>query len=265
MIERIVFISVLTLIIHAAETLSYSVRMAGIRTGKLAIALSLTGMIVLVSRTSNIAQGSITGKVIDFAKSHKEFDLAGNFRIILAAASLGTLLAIVLFPTFISLSGRMISHLEKAGSVPKMIKDVLRVDTMRNIPYHFRMPKWEMIQRLRAGGIPMRLVLINSLVTAIYTVGVLAALYATFLPGQYSVGASQSSGLINGAATILMTLLIDPQVALLTDKVLRKEAKLSSINNVFGSLMFSRFFGTILAQLIFIPAAYWIHTIVPFL
>jgi hypothetical protein len=38
-------------------------------------------------------------------------------------------------------------------------------------------------------------------------------------------------------ATILLTLLIDPQVALLTDKALRKEAKLSSIN-IFGSLMF---------------------------
>ncbi|MCY9670685.1 lipid II flippase Amj family protein [Paenibacillus alginolyticus] len=40
--------------------------MAGIRTGKLAIALSLTGMIVLVSRTSKIDQGTMTGKVIDF-------------------------------------------------------------------------------------------------------------------------------------------------------------------------------------------------------
>jgi hypothetical protein len=112
---------------------------------------------------------------------------------------------------------------------------------------------------------PRRLMLMNSMVTAIYTVGVLAALYASFLPGPYSIGASQSSGLINGIATILLTLLIDPQVALLTDKVLRKEAKLSSINRVFGSLMFSRLCGTLLAQLILLPAAYWIQWIVPFL
>ncbi|BFT72362.1 lipid II flippase Amj family protein [Paenibacillus sp. P36] len=265
MIERIVLISLLTLIIHSAETLSYAVRMAGIRSGKLAIALSLTGMIVLVSRTSNIAQGTMTGKVIDFAKSHLEFDLARNFRIILAAASLGTLIAIALFPTFVALSGRLISHLEKAGSIPKMVKDAFRVDVIRNAFYHIRIPKWEMIQRLRVGGFPRRLMLMNCLVTAIYTVGVLAALYATFLPGQYSIGASQSSGLINGVATILLTLLIDPQVALLTDKALRKEAKLSSINKVFGSLMFSRFCGTVLAQIIFIPAAYWIKWIVPYL
>ncbi|MBP1993041.1 lipid II flippase Amj family protein [Paenibacillus eucommiae] len=265
MVERIVLISLLTLIIHSAETLSYAVRMAGIRTGKLAIALSLTGMIVLVSRTSNIAQGTMTGKIVDFAKSHLEFNLAGNFRIILAAASLGTLLAIALFPTFVGLSGRMVSHLEKAGSIPKMIKHALRVSVIQNIFYHIRMPKWEMLQRLHAGGVPKRLMLMNCFVTAIYTVGVLAALYATFLPGPYSIGASQSSGLINGVATILLTILIDPQVALLTDKALRKEAKLSSINKVFGALMFSRFCGTLLAQVIFIPAAYWIKAIVPYL
>lgn len=265
LVERIVLISLLILIIHSAETLSYAVRMAGIRTGKLAIALSLTGMIVLISRTSNIAQGTMTGKVIDFAKSHLDFDLAGRFRIILAAASLGTLFAIALFPTFVALSARMISHLEIAGSIPKMIMNAFRVDIIRNALYHIRIPKWEMIQRLRAGGVPKRLMLMNCFVTAIYTVGVLAALYAAFLPGPYSIGASQSSGLINGVATILLTLLIDPQVALLTDKALRKEAKLTSINNVFGSLMLSRFCGTLLPQIIFLPAAYWIKWIVPHL
>ncbi|MBP1967118.1 lipid II flippase Amj family protein [Paenibacillus aceris] len=265
MIERIVLISLLTLIIHSAETLSYAVRIAGIRSGKLAIALSLTGMIVLISRTSNIAQGTMTGKVVDFAKNHLEFNLVGNFRIILAAASLGTLLAIALFPTFIALSGRMVSHMEKAESVPKMIRNVLRVDVIQHSFYHFRMPKWEMVQRLRAGGLPKRLMIMNCFVTAIYTVGVLAALYAAFLPGQYNIGASQSSGLINGVATILLTILIDPQVALLTDKALSKKAKLSSINKVFGALMFSRFCGTLLAQVILIPAAYWIKTIVPYL
>ncbi|WP_376768243.1 lipid II flippase family protein [Paenibacillus alginolyticus] len=33
----------------------------------------------------------------------------------------------------------------------------------------------------------------------------------------------------------------------------------------FGSLMLSRFCGTVLAQIIFIPAAYWIKWVVPYL
>ncbi|MBO7749052.1 lipid II flippase Amj family protein [Paenibacillus sp. MWE-103] len=265
MIERIILISSLTLIIHAAETLSYAVRMAGIRTGKLAIALSLTGMIVLVSRTSNIAQGTMTGKIVDLAKKHSGIHLIDYFRIILMAASIGTLLAIALFPSFVALSSRMVSHLEQAGSIPRMAKKLFRSNLLLNFFYYLRMPKWEMARRLRDNGMPKRFMLMNCCVTAIYTVGVLAALYASYLPGNFSTGASQASGLINGLATIMLTLLIDPHVALLTDKVLRKEAKLASINRVFGALMFSRFCGTLLAQIILLPAAYWIKSIVPYL
>nr|WP_312847073.1 DUF2837 family protein [Paenibacillus sp. SDF0028] len=58
------------MLIHLFETLSYAVRYAGVRTGRLAVALSLTGIIVLVSRTSNLLQGPMTGKIIDYAKQH---------------------------------------------------------------------------------------------------------------------------------------------------------------------------------------------------
>ncbi|QHW29655.1 DUF2837 family protein [Paenibacillus rhizovicinus] len=265
MIERMILISSLTLIIHAAETLSYAVRMAGIRTGKLAIALSLTGMIVLVSRTSNIAQGTMTGKIVDLARQQAGIHLIDSFRIILLAASIGTLIAIALYPSVVALSGRMVAHLEQAGSIPRMAKKLLGSRRILNFFYYLRMPKWEMARRILDNGLPKRFMLMNCGVTAIYTVGVLAALYASYLPGHYSTGASQASGLINGLATIMLTLLIDPHVALLTDKVLRREAKLTSINGVFGALMLSRLGGTLLAQLILLPAAYWIKSIVPFL
>ncbi|MFC4098116.1 lipid II flippase Amj family protein [Paenibacillus xanthanilyticus] len=265
MTERLIGIALLTLTIHAAETLSYAVRMAGIRTGKLAIALSLTGMIVLVARTSNIAQGTMTGKIVDFAKTHGDFDLAGSFRFIIGGASAGTLVAIALFPTFVQLSARLIAHLEKAGSVPGMARSLMRADAIRHSVHHIRRPRLAMVRRFRKGGYPLRLMLLNGFVTAIYTVGVLAALYASSLPGPYSIGISQSSGLINGLATILLTVLIDPHVALMTDRALRQEAALASVNQLYGALMLSRLGGTLLAQALFLPAAYWVQWAVPYL
>jgi len=101
-------------------------------------------------------------------------------------------------------------------------------------------------------------VVLNCLVTAIYTIGVLAALLASTLTQEYSMAASQSSGLINGVATILLTILIDPQIGLMTDKVLRGEKDVATLNKVFGLLMMSRLFGTILAQVLLVPAAHWI-------
>jgi len=67
-----------------------------------------------------------------------------------------------------------------------------------------------------------------------------------------------SSGLINGFATVIFTILVDPQVALLTDRALHGKSTPAEMSKVFGLLMISRFLGTLLAQLLFIPAAYWI-------
>ncbi|VTR38594.1 Protein of uncharacterised function (DUF2837) [Actinobacillus pleuropneumoniae] len=49
MIQSLIVVFVLTMIIHTAETLSYSARYAGVKLNKIAVALSLTGIIVLVS------------------------------------------------------------------------------------------------------------------------------------------------------------------------------------------------------------------------
>ncbi|MCU6340355.1 lipid II flippase Amj family protein, partial [Enterobacter quasiroggenkampii] len=97
---------------------------AGVRTGRLAVALSLTGIIVLVSRTSNLLQGPMTGKIIDYAKQHPEFDLEGQFRIVIGSSTVGTLLAMLFFPTAVLIATRVIRHMEVSGSIPKLISSV---------------------------------------------------------------------------------------------------------------------------------------------
>lgn len=265
MLEKTLFISLFTLIIHTADTLSYSVRLAGVRTRRLAVSMSLTGIILLVSRTSNIIQAPLTGALIDAAKKSIDFHLEFHFRLIIAASSFGTLLAMLLFPTFVSLAERVIAHLEIAGSIPNLLRSHLTIRKVKQVKQHVRWPKWEMLSRLRIGGIPKRLLLLNCMVTAIYTVGVLASLYASILVPELAMTAAMSSGLINGFATIIFILLVDPQVALLTDKAIDGRIKKSQVNKVFGLLMMSRFCGTLLAQFIFIPAAYWVAWITPFI
>ena len=121
-----------------------------------------------------------------------------------------------------------------------------------------------MLVSLRYMGIPKRLLLLNCVVTAIYTVGVLAALYAAYLNPAYSTAASQSSGLINGIATIILTIFVDPQMGMMTDKAMSNQAEKSKLGKIFGMFMISRFCGTLLAQFIFVPAAYWITWLIQF-
>lgn len=258
--RQLLIVFILTMIIHAAETLSYSIRLAGVRLNKIAVALSLTGIIVLVSRTANLVQAPLTAKFVDFARGNASFDLLGHLRWILLASSVGTLIAIALFPSFVSLFVRIIARLEVTGSIPKLISSVSIGQLMRTRHY-LRIPRFRFSQ-YRYLGISKTFILLNVVVTSFYTVGVLSSLYAAYMLPQYTTMASQASGIINGVATILLTIFIDPQLGLITDKALNHEEQRNQLGKIYVLLMTSRFFGTMLAQLVLIPGAYFIGFIV---
>ncbi|MFD0674900.1 lipid II flippase Amj family protein [Cohnella sp. GCM10027633] len=260
MTMTLITVFIMTMIIHTAETLSYSIRLAGVRLNKIAVALSLTGIIVLVARTANLIQAPLTAKFVDYAKNHDSFQLLNQLRIVILASSVGTLLAIALFPTFVRLFARVIAHFEIAGSIPKLISSV-SISQLKNSKRYMRLPRLKLSQ-YRYLGISKKFIIINILVTAFYTVGVLASLYAAHLLPEFSMSASQASGIINGIATILLTLFIDPQLGLITDKALNNEEHRNQLGKIYVLLMTTRFVGTMIAQLLFIPAAYFITYIV---
>ncbi|MBY9079694.1 lipid II flippase Amj family protein [Paenibacillus sp. HN-1] len=256
MIQSLLVAVLLTVIIHTSETLSYSVRYAGVRMNKIAIALSLTGIIVLVSRTANMIQGPLTGHIVDIAKKDPSVSLLNDLRIILLGGSLGTLIAIGLFPTFTALFGRVISKLEIQGSIPRLLGSVT-IAQLKNTRKYVKRPRFR-LHAFRYLDIPKRLIVTNILVTGIYTTGVLATLYAGYHHPEHGTAISQASGLINGIATILLTVFIDPQLGLITDKATVSEEHRNRLGKVYMMLMGSRFLGTLLAQLLLVPAAWFI-------
>ena len=54
---------------------------------------------------------------------------------------------------------------------------------------------------------------------SLWTLGVFASLYAGYLKPELRVTCSNLSSVINGLATIMMFVFIDPQVSLMTDDV----------------------------------------------
>lgn len=191
MLSDIIVIFVLTMIIHTSETLSYSLRFAGVKINKIAVALSLTGIVVLISRTANLVQAPLTANIVDYGIADSSFNVLGNLRVLLFSATIGTLLAILLFPTFVNIWGRVISRLELAGSLPKLISSVT-IAQLKNTKYYVKKPTFSLSQ-YRYLGISKRFILLNILVTAIYTVGVLSSLYAAYLVPELRLTASQST------------------------------------------------------------------------
>ncbi len=261
---QIIIIIFLTIIIHATETLSYSIRLGGIKLKKIAVALSLTGIVLLIARTSNMFQAPIIGVIVDRAKSDSTIDVLGIFHIILLSASIGTLLALFLYPTGTRLAMLMIERLEIEGSAIALMK-TSNIHKLKRTSSYVRRPRIQMIHRLRVGGIPKRIMLINMVVTAIYTSGILAALYASILNPEHGTTANMATGVVNGIATILLTLLLDPQIALMTERAFNQENGAEEIAKTYAWLMIARFFGTLLAHLLMIPSAWlisWVSRII---
>lgn len=103
------------------------------------------------------------------------------------------------------------------------------------------------------------------LITAIYTIGVLSALYASIIAPERSATATMASGLINGIATILLTIFIDPKISILADDVVNQRGSYNSLKGVSLMMVTSRLLGTILAQLLLIPGAEYIAWLTKFM
>jgi len=212
---QLLFICILTFIIHLIGTLAYSVRIAGVRTKRIAVSLALFSILMLVSRTSNSFLGPFLAKRVEtnlggLASS----SLLGDFRWLLIAASLATIAGALLIPTFQRVFCRAVLHFQVHRSIPKLIlhgffkgglsyvKDVASVPVTRNLT------------DIRAGhGVSGRITALNIGATALWTVGVFAALYAGVLDPSVRVTSSTLSSIINGGATIMMAVFIDPHMS----------------------------------------------------
>src|SRR5215813_6962669 len=119
---NLVIICALTFIIHLIGTLAYSVRIAGVRTRRIAVSFALFNILVLVSRTSNSFQGPFLAKRIELSlRQGAVAHLLGDFRWLLASATLATVVGALLVPTFQRLFSRAVLHFQAHRSIPRLL------------------------------------------------------------------------------------------------------------------------------------------------
>jgi hypothetical protein len=182
--------------------------------------------------------------------------LLGDFRWLLASASLATIAGAFLIPTFQRVFCRAVLHFQVHRSIPKLIlhgffkgglsyvKDVASVPAARNMT------------DIRAGhGVSWQITLLNVGASALWTVGVFASLYAGVLDPSVRVTSSTLSSIINGGATIMMAVFIDPHMSGMTDDVVEGKVSEGQFRKAIVWLIGSRLAGTIAAQALLVPAA----------
>ncbi len=256
----------LTFVIHLIGTLAYAVRIAGTRTRRIALSLSLFNILILVSRTSNSFQAPLLAKRVEENIGAGSLGGAADFRWLLASATVATLLGAVLIPTFQRLFARWVEAFGRRRSPLALLRRAASPAVIAHLREAVVMPRWGNLRTARdRPHIPWSVVAVNTLAMAVWSVGVFAALYAGYLRPELRVTASQMSAVVNGVATILMFVFIDPYLSLMSDDVAAGKVDEPYFRRSVVWLTGSRLAGTVLAQLILVPSALWIVTVAEWL
>jgi Alternate to MurJ len=253
---QIFIVIVLTFLINLITTLSYSVRIVGIRTGRIAISFALFNILVLISRTANGFQAPLLASSIEKnIKSGIESNLS-DFQLIIFSCTIGTIIGGLLIPTFQRLLSIAVNRFSIYKSVPKVIFHGFSKSGITYLKDSFVVPDKRNITQLDFKvNFPWKVFLMNIAAVAIFTVGVISSLYAGFLNPDLRTTSSTLSSVINGFATILMFVFIDPYLSIMTDEVVLGNCKESVFRKYIVYMVLARIIGTLIAQLIFIPAA----------
>lgn len=257
----LVTLCILTFVIHLIGTLAYAVRIAGVRTGRLAVSFALFNVLILVSRTSNTFQGPFLAKRVEHSIGGFSLDgsILADMRWLLFSATIATLVGAICIPTFQRLFSRAVRHFHEHRSMSKLLLHTLTRGGVLYLRGDARIPMSENVSRLvRGTGLSTGVICANVVAMALWTVGVFAALYAGTIRPELRVTCANLSSVINGAATILMFAFIDPQLSVMTDDVAEGRVSEGKFRRAITALVGARAAGTILAQLALVPAALFI-------
>jgi len=256
MTNQVKLVFLLTFIIHLISTLAYAVRIAGVRTGRIAVSFAIFNILVLLSRTSNTFQGPLLAKhVEENILRGVNSGIEADFRWLLVASTLASIVGLLLIPTFQRLFSRAIETLGAYRSVPRMMLRAFSRSGLYQLRDAASIPAKENITRLSWRHAPRLILFYNALATALLTVGVFASLYAGYLRPDLRVTANNLSPVINALSTILLFMFIDPYLSLLIDDVTAGHATEGYFRRCIVLFAVSRVLGTIVAQLFLLPAA----------
>ncbi len=269
-IAPIYIVCFFTFIIHMTEALAYSMRLAGVRTRQIAIAMAFVTSTLLISRLSNMVQAPLLGAMVDFSILDGSQDaivqLESHFRLIIFAAFCGAIMGGVLTPTMVRLFQFAIRRFLSVGSLPRVVGHALRPSSLVKIIKQIRVPRLSMRRSLSLSGIPKQFLILNIFVTSIYCIGVLCSLLAGAYNPQFRSTAIQLSGIINGMATIMFTIFVDPSGARVTDQAINGHRPEKDVRSVVFFLQLGKILGTlIVAQLLFKPLTYYIMAVTEWL
>ncbi|MEN3015544.1 MAG: DUF2837 family protein [bacterium] len=253
--KRFIVVFIITFFIYFSGSAAASIRFAGIKTKLLNTSYSLANVIFLIVRLSNLLQTPFLGSMVDIAYKENSLDLLRiKIHLIILASTLGSIIGIFFFSTSEIIFRKWVELFDRKKSVLSTIAYALSFKTIIFIIKSLTIPKFY-LKKEYLRRVPRVVFFSCVIIGAFWTTGVLSAIYASVIVPEYARTATILSGIVNGVATILFTIFLDPIVANITDKVYNNQENIEYLYNVMWVNLVGTVLGTILAQIVFLPGA----------
>jgi len=279
-LERIIFVFLLTAFINLINTLTRSSRLAGVRTNSLATAISLFSVVYLAASFANTLQSPLLASTVESiirdaynqalgiaaaadatsTQVYREAVARLNYilRFVMAGAAVGTIVGMLVIPSFVTSFANAIKAFGRTGSVFRvMLLILLSLVKPGSGILKIRMSSWATLKTILTTRMktPAAFLVWNMVSYSLWTCNVLSGLYAGALYPEFRNTAIMMAAIVGNTSIVLNVMMVDPVLAKATDAVARGEENELELKQIVFYLAISNLLGTILAQVIFEPVA----------
>jgi hypothetical protein len=278
-VDRLLFVFLLTAFINVINALTRSSRLSGVRTDRLATAISLFGVVYLAASFANTLQAPLLASTVErtiedaysMSLSLSADNVTGTalyqetlavlnnkLRFVMLGATLGTVVGIFAIPSFVASFSNAIKSFAETGSVFRVIF-LLFINMFKpgRAILSFRMPSLSVVREMltRKMSIPKGFLYWNFASYSLWTVNVLSGLYAGALYPEFRSTAVLMASIVGNAAIVVNVMMVDPLLAKVTDEVARGVKDEIELKQIIFYLAISNLLGTLLSQAILNPVA----------
>lgn len=251
---QILLVLIFNFIISLIGTLAYSVRLVGVRTGKIAISFSVFNILTLISRMAVTFQAPLLTNYVE--KNLYSIDLLHIFNLIIVISGVAAAFGAFLIPTFQKIFSKGVMLFSVERSIPKLVISAMSKRGRSSMKYCITKPRKESVVQINYKKIPRKVVVYNFAAVALVTVGALAPIYAFKMAPNLRATCVTLSSVVNGTATILSTIFIDPQMSIMTEDVMDGKCTQEDFKDCVVAMVGSKMLGTFAAVFLLVPGAY---------
>ena len=270
---------IITFVVQGVTIGAYAARLSGVETGRIATSISLFNLFVTFGRLANIFASVTVGPLTDHAGdaaakffqggrmadlAHLQSTLEWQLRLIIFAGTVGMIVFALFLPMFIYMFKRGVRSFEKRGSIPHSLFRLADPAVIRDVLRANRLPTPSRVRQFSIAHLPMRMLVFNIVITAVYSIGVVSSFYASVLDPISARTALSLSGIINGIGTIAFTLFVDPTSSMITDEAVHGKRPIEDVRSMVFFLALTAILGTLVSQIIFWPSAKLIEIVAHF-